>query len=82
MESGLSKIDETANDVKILKEKVAKQRMVLNGKTEACEKLIEEIEQSTELTAKKTIEAKEKSIEINKQAKLIDIEKVYFLFLF
>ncbi|XP_070572584.1 dynein axonemal heavy chain 10-like isoform X2 [Ptychodera flava] len=75
LESGMTKLEEASIQLNELNEKLAVQKVAVTEKTEACEKLLEEISSGTaQATDKKQI-AVAKGIEIEEQSKVIAVEK-------
>ena len=76
LQSGMQKIAEASEQLEVLNEKLAVQKVAVTEKTAACEKLLEEISSGTEeaMTKKELATAKGKEIEV--QSKEISIEKV------
>ncbi|XP_046382890.1 dynein axonemal heavy chain 10 [Ischnura elegans] len=75
LSSGLTKIDEASEELDVLNQKLALQKIAVAEKTAACEALLAEITSATgEATSKKEI-AIEKSSQMEEQSKVIKKEK-------
>ena len=73
---GLRKLAEASEQLNVLNEKLAVQKVAVTEKTEACEILLEEISSRTAQATEKKDEAIIKGKEIEDQAKIIGVEKV------
>ena len=70
---------EASEQLTVLNEKLAIQRVAVKEKTEACEILLEEISAATQKAEEKKSQAVVKGKEIAEQSKIIESEKVSFL---
>uniref|UniRef100_A0A8C2U8V4 Dynein axonemal heavy chain 10 n=1 Tax=Coturnix japonica TaxID=93934 RepID=A0A8C2U8V4_COTJA len=75
LESGLDKLKEASVQLVELNEKLAEQKIVLAEKSAACEILLKEIAENTEIAETKKKLAEEKAKEIQEQNKVIAKEK-------
>ncbi|KAF7665535.1 hypothetical protein LDENG_00140280 [Lucifuga dentata] len=75
LEGGLDKLREASEQLAELNIKLAEQKVVLAGKSTACDALLEEIVMNTTLAEEKRSLAETKAIEIEEQNKVIAIEK-------
>lgn len=73
---GLQKIAEASEQLAILNERLAVQKVAVTEKTAACEKLLEEIASGTKRATEKKKLAEAKGKEIAEQSKVIEVEKV------
>ena len=76
LQGGLTKIAEASEQLAILNEKLAVQKVAVTEKTEACEIMLEEISQGTIVATDKKKLAQSKGTEIEEQSKIIVVEKV------
>lgn len=72
---GMKKIEEARGELDILNEKLAIQKVVVGEATEACEKMLAEIEAGTKVATEKKDVASLRSNEIEEQARIISIEQ-------
>ena len=70
------KIAEASEQLAILNEKLAVQKVAVTEKTAACEKLLEEISVGTKQATEKKKLAEAKGKDIAEQSKVIEVEKV------
>ena len=70
------KIAEASEQLAILNEKLAVQKVAVTEKTAACEKLLEEISAGTKQATEKKKLAEAKGKDIAEQSKVIEVEKV------
>lgn len=70
------KIAEASEQLAILNEKLAVQKVAVTEKTAACEKLLEEIASGTTQATEKKKLAEAKGKDIAEQSKVIEVEKV------
>ncbi|XP_076006843.1 dynein axonemal heavy chain 10 [Genypterus blacodes] len=75
LEGGLDKLREASEQLAELNTKLAEQKVVLAGKSTACEALLEEICTNTTLAEEKKNLAENKAKEIEEQNKVIAVEK-------
>lgn len=75
LDGGLSKLLAASEQLKELNEKLEVQKVAVTEKSEACEKLLEEIQRATELANEKKKMAIGKKEEISEQNKIIKVEK-------
>lgn len=75
LDGGLSKLLAASEQLKELNEKLEIQKVAVTEKSEACEKLLEEIQRATELANEKKAMAVGKREEIAEQNKEIVVEK-------
>jgi len=73
---GTSKLLEASDQLDVLNEKLALQRVAVVEKTAACEKLLNDIADATQRTEDKKTLAEEKGKEAEDQSKAIEMEKV------
>ena len=79
---GLQKLAEASVQLNDLNEKLAVQKVAVTEKTEACEKLLEEISKGTAHATERKSVAQEKQEEIAEQSVVIGHEKVRTGFMF
>jgi len=72
----MKKLKEAGEQLAILQEKLAVQRIAVVEKTTACEALLQEITVATQRAEEKKAMAEEKGKEIAEQSKVIEVEKV------
>lgn len=72
---GMTKIDEASKELDVLNAKLAKQKIIVTEATEACEKMLAEIEAGTSAAMEKKDFASLRSNEIEDQARIISIEQ-------
>uniref|UniRef100_A0A1X7UR28 AAA+ ATPase domain-containing protein n=1 Tax=Amphimedon queenslandica TaxID=400682 RepID=A0A1X7UR28_AMPQE len=75
LSSGLTKLIEAADQIKVMNEKLEVQQVAVKQKSEACDTLLEDITTKTELAKEKKELAQTKSKEIEEQNKVIATEK-------
>lgn len=75
LDGGLSKLLAASEQLKELNEKLEVQKVAVTEKSEACEKLLEEIQRATELANEKKKMAIGKKEEISEQNEIIKVEK-------
>jgi len=73
---GTSKLFEASDQLAVLNEKLASQRVAVVEKTAACEALLNEIASATQRTEDKKSLAEEKGKDAEDQSKAIELEKV------
>ena len=76
MQGGLQKIAEASEQLAILNERLAVQKVAVTEKTAACEALLKEIASGTKRATEKKKLAEAKGKEIAEQSKVIEVEKV------
>jgi len=72
----MQKLLEASEQLLLLNDKLAMQRIAVTEKTSACETLLQEILAATSQAEEKKAMAEEKGKEIEEQSKMIEIEKV------
>ena len=72
----MTKLVEASEQLSVLNEKLAVQKVAVTEKTEACETMLAEIAQGTEEATQKKTLAQEKGKEIEEQSVIIVSEKV------
>ena len=77
----MQKLADASEQLTVLNEKLAIQRVAVKEKTEACEILLEEISAATQKAEEKKSQAVVKGKEIAEQSNIIESEKVGFAFL-
>lgn len=75
----MKKLVEASEQLAILNEKLAVQRIAVVEKTAGCEALLQEIAVATKRAEEKKAMAEEKGKEIADQSKVIEVEKVISL---
>ena len=75
---GLQKIAEASEQLAILNEKLAVQKVAVTEKTAACEQLLKVIATNSKQAIEKKKLAEAKGVEIAEQSKVIAVEKVSF----
>ncbi|XP_075256614.1 dynein axonemal heavy chain 10-like [Convolutriloba macropyga] len=75
LESGMAKIKEAREQLAVLSEKLDTQKVILEKKTKECDELVQTIETSTETANTKKASAEVAAKEIEKQSKVIAVEK-------
>lgn len=75
---GLQKIAEASEQLAILNEKLAVQKVAVTEKTAACEELLKVIASGTKRATEKKKLAEAKGKEIAESSKIIEVEKVCF----
>lgn len=73
---GLQKIAEASDQLAILNDKLAVQKVAVTEKTAACEELLRVIASSSKQATEKKKLAEAKGVEIAEQSKIIEVEKV------
>ena len=72
----MAKIKEAREQLAVLSEKLDTQKVILEKKTKECDELVQTIETSTETANTKKASAEVAAKEIEKQSKVIAVEKV------
>ncbi|XP_030358369.1 dynein heavy chain 10, axonemal isoform X4 [Strigops habroptila] len=75
LDGGLIKLEEASVQLVELNRKLAEQEIVLAEKSAACEALLREISENTEVAEEKKKQAEEKAVEMEEQNKIIAVEK-------
>ncbi|XP_062480123.1 dynein axonemal heavy chain 10 isoform X3 [Pezoporus occidentalis] len=75
LDGGLIKLKEAGVQLVELNKKLAEQEIVLAEKSAACEALLREISENTEVAEEKKKQAEEKAVEMEEQNKIIAVEK-------
>jgi len=73
---GTSKLLEASDQLDVLNERLASQRVAVVEKSAACEALLKEIAVATQRTEDKKTLAEEKGVEAEEQSNAIELEKV------
>ena len=73
----MQKLAEASDQLAVLNEKLAKQRVAVKEKTEACEVLLANISVGTRQAEQKKTMAISKAKDIEEQSKVIVVEKVW-----
>jgi dynein heavy chain len=73
---GLQKIADASEQLAILNDRLAVQKVAVTEATEDCEKMLEEISSGTTKATEKKKMAEEKAVEIAESSKVISVEKV------
>jgi dynein heavy chain len=75
LSSGLTKLIDAAEQIKVMNEKLEVQQVAVKQKSEACDALLVDISSNTDLAKEKQDLAQTKSKEIEEQNKIIAVEK-------
>ena len=75
LSGGLTKLIEAAEQISVMNEKLAVQKVAVTQKSEACEVLLKDISAKTEMGKEKQQMALAKGVEIEEQNKVIAVEK-------
>eukprot|EP00731_Ephydatia_muelleri_P035324 Em0114g8a len=75
LSGGLTKLIEAAEQISVMNEKLAVQKVAVTQKSEACEVLLKDISSKTEMGKEKQQMAQAKGVEIEEQNKVIAVEK-------
>lgn len=70
LSGGLTKLMEAAEQIKVLNEQLKVQKVAVNKKSEACEMLLKDISEKTEIGQEKKEMAQTKSVEMEEQNKV------------